>query len=122
MPFLHLTTKGYSMSAARLEFLIYEKRGEEEEVEEKGVRRRREQTRLGQGKCGVGNEVYSHPSRWRGGNQPRGGGSSSYWRDSGGGGDNRHGYSTADPREAAATAVVGGEDMDPPEGLTKTKC
>ena len=33
---VHLTTKGYGMAAAGLESLIYEKRGEEREAEEKG--------------------------------------------------------------------------------------
>ncbi len=33
---VHLTTKGYGMAAACLESLIYEKRGEEREAEEKG--------------------------------------------------------------------------------------
>ncbi len=33
---MHLTSKGYSMAAAGLESLIYEKRGEEKEAEEKG--------------------------------------------------------------------------------------
>ncbi len=34
---VHLTSKGYSMAAAGLESLIYEKRGEEKDAEEKGV-------------------------------------------------------------------------------------
>ncbi len=33
---VHLTSKGYSMAAAGLELLIYEKRGEEKEAEENG--------------------------------------------------------------------------------------
>ncbi len=33
---IHLTSKGYSILAAGLESLIYEKRGEEKEAEEKG--------------------------------------------------------------------------------------
>jgi hypothetical protein len=33
---VHLTSKGYSMTAAGLELLIYEKRGEEKEEEENG--------------------------------------------------------------------------------------
>jgi uncharacterized protein YehS (DUF1456 family) len=35
---LHFTPKGYSMAAAGLESLIYEKRGEEKETEEKASR------------------------------------------------------------------------------------
>ncbi len=58
---VHLTAKGYSMAAAGLESLIYEKRGEERDAEEKRghagtvqeapLRRRRTQARLGQGEC-----------------------------------------------------------------------
>ncbi len=36
---MHLTTKGYGMAAACLESIIYEKRGEEREAEEKGSQR-----------------------------------------------------------------------------------
>jgi hypothetical protein len=36
---VHLTAKGYSMAAAGLESLIYEKRGEERAAEEKGEQR-----------------------------------------------------------------------------------
>jgi hypothetical protein len=102
---VHLTSKGYRMAAAGPESLIYEKRGEEKEAEEKGgqgpakkprydVAEKRpawvkgsvaEAVRRGGG--GQPRPPFKQPSGWRGGNQPRGARGASYR--GGGGGGNR---------------------------------
>jgi hypothetical protein len=103
---VHLTSKGYGMVATGLESLIYEKRGEEREAEEKesqGPSKKprydaaesrpacvkgsvAEAVRRGGG-GGQPRPPFKHP--WRGGNQTRGGA----YPEKGSGGDSRQHYS-----------------------------
>ncbi len=106
---MHLTSKGYGMVAAGLESLIYEKRGEEREAEEKESqgpskkpRYDGEESRPAWVKGSVAEAVrrgggggqprppFKHP--WRGGNQTRGGRGGAY-PGKGSGGDSRQYYS-----------------------------
>jgi hypothetical protein len=106
---VHLTSKGYGMVAAGLESLIYEKRGEEREAEEKesqGPSKKprydaaesrpawvkgsvAEAVRRGGG-GGQPRPPFKHP--WRGGNQSRGGRGGAY-PGKGSGGDSRQYHS-----------------------------
>jgi hypothetical protein len=106
---VRLTSKGYSLVAAGIESLIYEKRNEEKEAEEKGgqgpAKKPRydaaehrpawvkgseaEAVRRGGGNGGGGGPSrppYNQYSGWRGGYQMRGSGRASYKRGGGGGG------------------------------------
>jgi hypothetical protein len=69
------TPKGYSLAAAGLEALIYEKRGEEKEAEEKAESSVSEAVRSSEGTSG----------NWRGNKLPRGAGQK-VWRGAGGSG------------------------------------
>jgi hypothetical protein len=106
---VHLTSKGYSLVAAGIESLIYEKRNEEKEAGEKGGQGPAKKPRNDAAehrpawvkgsvaeavRRGGGNEGGGGPSRrpynpysgWRGGYQLRGSAGASYKRGGGGGG------------------------------------
>ncbi len=106
---VHLTSKGYSLVAAGIESLIYEKRSEEKEAEEKGIQGPAKKPRYDAAehrpawvkgsvaeavRRGGGNEGGGGPSRppykqypgWRGGYQGCGSGGASFKRGGGGGG------------------------------------
>ncbi len=108
---VHLMSKGYSIVAAGLESLIYEKRGEEKEAEEKGGQGPAKKPRYdaakhrpawvkgsvaeairrgGGGGGGPSRPLYKQPPGWRGGYQQRGSGGASFKR--GGGGAGQKGY------------------------------
>jgi hypothetical protein len=98
---VHLTAKGYSMAAAGLESLIYEKRGEERAAEEKGEQRPTKKPRydaaehrpawvkgsvveaVRRDSSGQAGAPFKQPSSWRGGYQT-GGASGSGYRGGGG--------------------------------------
>jgi hypothetical protein len=85
---VHYTPKGYSLAVAGLEALIYEKRGEEKEAEEKAERQPAKKAmfdltkkRLDWVKCSVSEAVRSSEGgqqrlseNWRGNKLPRGAG------------------------------------------------
>jgi hypothetical protein len=132
---VHLTSKGYSMTAAGLESLIYEKRGEEKEAAEKGGQGPAKKPRydaaenrpawvkgsvaeaVRRGGGGQPRPPFKQPSGWRGGYQPTGVGGASHRR--GGGGDRRS-VIWPDPEQALpeAEATAGGGVTEPPGGLT----
>ncbi len=107
---VHLTSKGYSIVAAGLESLIYEKRGEEKEAEEKGGQGPAKKPRYNaaehrpawvkgsvaeavrRGGGGPSRPPFKQPTGWRGGYQQRGSGGVGFKRSGGGAG--QPGYSS----------------------------
>ncbi len=110
---MHFKSKGYSMAAACLESLIYEKRGEEKEAEEKGGQGPAKKPRYDAAENRppwVKGSVAEAVRRGGGGQlrppfkQPRGVGGASYRR--GGGGDRRSGHMALPEAEATAGGRV----------------
>jgi hypothetical protein len=106
---VHLTAKGYSMAAAGLESLIYEKRGEERAAEEKGEQRPAKKPRydaaehrpawvkgsvaeaVRRDSSGQAGAPFKQPSSWRGGYQTGGASGSGYRGGGGRGGSSSRG-------------------------------
>jgi hypothetical protein len=98
---VHFTSKGYSLAAAGLEALIYEKRGEEKDAEERAERQPAKKAkfdltkkRLDWVKGSVSEAVRSSDGirgNWRGNKPPRGAGQQ-VWRGGGSGYGGRGAY------------------------------
>jgi hypothetical protein len=118
---VHFTPKGYSLAAAGLEALIYEKRGEEKDAEERADRQPAKKAKFDLSKKrpewvkgSVSEAVRSSDGargNWRGNKQPRSAGQQ-VWRGGGSGyggrgayGDRGGGYGSREAAMSAAAAV-----------------